>query len=293
MCPLPLPAGAAPCSLIDGPVAKPKEGVPPIVEFQGVTKTYGVGTRREFTAIRDVSFRIDDLDKTGEFIGLLGPSGCGKSTVLRMIAGLAPHFPPTVGQVLVAGRVPGGPGPDRGMVFQDYTCFDNRTVLDNVAFGLECLGAAPGARREAAMEWIAKVGLDPHRDAYKYPHQLSGGMRQRVAIARTLILKPRIILMDEPFGALDPATRHNMQDLLVALWREVEATVFLVTHDISEAVFLADRIFVMSNSPGTIIRQFHVLSPDRPARLMQREPAFQDTVFRVREVLDGLKEGKE
>lgn len=275
------------------PDPKLKEGAPPIVEFRGVTKTYGVGSSRAFTAVRDVSFRVDDIESRGEFIAILGPSGCGKSTILRLIAGLAPQFPPTSGEVLLNGAPVDGPGPDRGMVFQDYTCFDNRTVLDNVAFGLECSGVPKKERHEAAMTWIAKVGLDPDRDRYKYPHQLSGGMRQRVAIARSLILKPRIILMDEPFGALDPATRHNMQDLLVELWHEVEATVFFITHDVSEAVYLGDRIQILSNSPGTILHQFRVPSPDRPARLMMREQGFQEVVFYVRDILDALEEGKE
>ena len=118
-------------------------------------------------------------------------------------------------------------------------------------------------------------------------------MRQRVAIARTLILKPRIILMDEPFGALDPVTRHNMQDLLVGLWREVEATVFFVTHDVTEAVYLGDRVFILSNSPGTILHRLKVEPPDRPARLMQREPAFQESAFAIRDILDALEEGKD
>ena len=293
MCPLPLPPGHRPCAIIDAPVLPAREGAPPIVDFRGVTKTYAPGTPREYTAIRDVCFQVEDLVGAGEFVGVLGPSGCGKSTILKLIAGLAPQFPASAGQVLVNGRPVTGPGADRGMVFQDYTCFDNRTVLDNVAFGLECRGVPPGERRAAAAEWVAKVGLDPQRDGRKYPHQLSGGMRQRVAIARTLILKPRIILMDEPFGALDPATRHNMQDLLIGLWREVEATVFLVTHDVPEAVFLADRVFIMSNSPGTILHQFYILSPDRPARLMMREPAFLETVFKIRDILDKFREGKE
>jgi ABC-type nitrate/sulfonate/bicarbonate transport system ATPase subunit len=118
-------------------------------------------------------------------------------------------------------------------------------------------------------------------------------MRQRVAIARTLILKPRVIHMDEPFGALDPVTRHNMQDLLISLWREVEATVFFVTHDVAEAVYLGDRVYILSNSPGTILHQFRVMPPDRPARAMMREKSFQDTVFHVRDILDQLEEGKD
>ena len=188
---------------------------PVVVDFQKVTKTFNEGTPAAYTAIKDVTFTVEDRQDKGEFIGILGPSGCGKSTVLRLIAGLNPHFPATSGSVTVFGKPVAGPGADRGMVFQDYTSFDNRTVLDNVAFGLECAGVPRRQREEQAREWIGKVGLNVARDAGKYPHQLSGGMRQRVAIARTLILRPRIILMDEPFGALDPATRLNMQDLLV------------------------------------------------------------------------------
>ncbi len=202
----------------------------------------------------------------------IGPSGCGKSTVLRLIAGLRPHHPATEGTVLVAGNPVVRPGSDRSMVFQDYTSFDNRTVEDNVAFGLECRGVSARERRESAREWIAKVGLDVTRDATKFPSELSGGMRQRVAIARTLILSPRIILMDEPFGALDPTTRLHMQALLVDLWREAEATVFFVTHSIEEAVYLGDRVYVFSSSPGTILRQMEVPPPNRPPKEAQREP---------------------
>ncbi|HOZ49409.1 MAG TPA: ABC transporter ATP-binding protein [Candidatus Hydrogenedentes bacterium] len=267
---------APPSSFIDLPPEAPAvPGVPPIVEFKQVAKTYSPGKPDEYTAIRDVTFRVEDLQNVGEFIAIMGPSGCGKSTVLRLIAGLAPQFPPSSGEVLLSGQPVPGPGPDRGMVFQDYTCFDNRTVLDNVAFGLECRGVSKSERHAASREWIQKVGLHPTKDALKYPHQLSGGMRQRVAIARTLILKPRIILMDEPFGALDSATRQHMQDLLVSLWREVEATVFFVTHDVSEGVFLGDRMYIFSNSPGTILHQFRVMPPDRPAATMLREKSGQ------------------
>jgi NitT/TauT family transport system ATP-binding protein len=254
-----------------------------VVDFVGVTKRFGA-----VTVIDNVTFSVPDLHGKGEFISILGPSGCGKSTVLRLIAGLRPHFPATRGQVLVAGRPVEYPGSDRSMVFQDYTSFDNRTVEDNVAFGLECRGVPAKERRERAREWIGKVGLDVKRDAPKYPSQLSGGMRQRVAIARTLILSPRIILMDEPFGALDPTTRLHMQGLLVDLWKEAQATVFFVTHSIEEAVYLGDRVYVFSSAPGTILREMQVPAPDRPPRDMQREPEFMKYVFEIRDIIDNL-----
>ncbi len=262
--------------------------VPPVVEFRGVTKSFGKGPKA-FTAIQDVSFTVEDNPGRGEFVGILGPSGCGKSTVLRLIAGLAPQHPATAGQVLVAGRPILGPGADRGMVFQDYTSFDNRTVEDNIAFGLECQGMPVRQRRELAREWIGRLGLSVDRDATKYPHELSGGMRQRVAIARTLILRPRIILMDEPFGALDPATRFSMQDLLVALWRELEATVFFVTHSIEEAVYLGDRIYLFSPGPGRLLKEMRAPPPDRPAAVMQREKEFMDVVFEIRDLIEKLQ----
>lgn len=264
-------------------------GRPPVVRFSQVSKTFFAGTSREHTAVRDVTFEVEDLEGHGEFIGILGPSGCGKSTVLRCIAGLAPHHPPTSGEVNVMGRPVLGPGSDRGMVFQDYTSFDHLTVLDNVAFGLECQGISAADRYEQARHWIQKVGLNVDRDAYKYPHQLSGGMRQRVAIARSLILHPKLILMDEPFGALDPATRLNMQDMLITLWRELEATVFFVTHSVEEAIYLGDRIYIFSPAPGTILKEMRVPPPDRPAKEMQRDQAFQDLVFEVRDLVETLE----
>jgi NitT/TauT family transport system ATP-binding protein len=256
---------------------------PNIVEFRHVTKRFG-----PVTVIKDITFAVEDLPGTGEFITILGPSGCGKSTVLRLIAGLRPHHPATEGMVLVGGAPVETPGPDRGMVFQDYTSFDNRTVEDNVAFGLECRGMAARARRDLARTWIEKVGLDVTRDAGKYPGELSGGMRQRVAIARTLILSPRIILMDEPFGALDPTTRLQMQELLVSLWKEAQATVFFVTHSVEEAVYLGDRVYLFSSAPGTILREIAVPRPDRPPKEMQREPAFVNLVYEIRDSIETL-----
>ncbi len=259
--------------------------IPPIVEFRNVTKIYDGGNK----AIEDVSFRIDDLTGKGEFVTILGPSGCGKSTVLRLIAGLTPQHPPTSGEVLVLGQPVVGPGQDRGMVFQDYTAFDNRTVLDNVAFGLECDGVPQPERYERARETIEKVGLSATRDAHKYPHQLSGGMRQRVAIAGTLIMRPKIILMDEPFGALDPGTRYRMQDLLVSLWNELQATIFFITHSIEEAVYLGDRTIIMSPGPGRILHQLQIPGPNLPAKQMQRTPEFLEVVFNIRDIVEKLE----
>jgi NitT/TauT family transport system ATP-binding protein len=261
----------------------------PVVQFANVSKTYNFGQPDAFTAIRDVSFLVEDIPNRGEFIAVLGPSGCGKSTLLRLIAGLTPQHPPTTGTVHVQGASVLEPGADRGMVFQDYTSFDNRSVLDNVAFGLECQGVSKAERHERAREWIGKVGLNVATDADKYPHELSGGMRQRVAIARTLILRPQIILMDEPFGALDPHTRMQMQNLLVGLWSEVQATVFFVTHSIEEAVYLGDRVFILSRSPGTLLHQIDVEPPNRPAMEMQQEASFQETVYSIRRILDDLE----
>jgi NitT/TauT family transport system ATP-binding protein len=263
--------------------AAPVGPAPNVVDFHNVTKRFG-----DLVVIRDVSFSVKDLAGKGEFISILGPSGCGKSTVLRLIAGLRPQHPATEGTVLIGGRPVGQPGPDRAMVFQDYTSFDNRTVEDNVAFGLECRGVHAKERHERAREWIAKVGLDVTRDACKYPSELSGGMRQRVAIARTLVLSPRIILMDEPFGALDPTTRLHMQALLVDLWREAQATVFFVTHSIEEAVYLGDRVYVFSSAPGTILREMELTPSDRPPKEMQRDPAFVQRVFEIRDLIDTL-----
>jgi NitT/TauT family transport system ATP-binding protein len=260
------------------PVARPN-----VVDFQGVTKRFGA-----LTVIRDVTFSVPDVPDKGEFVAILGPSGCGKSTVLRLIAGLRPHFPATHGTVLVLGAPVESPGADRSMVFQDYTSFDNRSVQDNVAFGLECRGVPRQERIEKARQWIVKVGLNVDRDARKYPSELSGGMRQRVAIARTLILSPRIILMDEPFGALDPTTRLHMQELLIELWREAQATVFFVTHSIEEAIFLGDRVYVFSSAPGTIVRQMVVPPPTLPPKEMLREPDFVDRCSEIRELMDKM-----
>ena len=250
---------------------------PPVVEFRGVEKTYAAGTPKAFTAIRDLDFRVDDRPDKGEFIAIVGPSGCGKSTVLNLIQGFADVYPPTRGEVLVRGEPVTGPGADRGMIFQKYSSFPNRTVLRNVTFGLELnrdrLGLDRPAMDRMARQWIERVGLGGHEG--KYPHQLSGGQQQRVAIARTLVLKPPIILMDEPFSALDEPTRYDMQRLITELWHDLSATVFIVTHSLIEAVFLGDRVWIMTPAPGRIGREFLDIIPptrdDDPLEVYQRE----------------------
>ena len=224
---------------------------------------------------------------------MLGPSGCGKSTILRLIAGLPPQHPPSWGDVLVFGQPVAGPGPDRGMVFQDYTSFDHRTVLDNVVFGLECQGVPRKRRYELGRHWIERVGLDVDRDQYKYPHELSGGMRQRVAIARTLILRPRIILMDEPFGALDPQTRMHMQDLLLGLWRDVGGDGLLRdAFDRGGRLPRRPHLHPEQLAGHRSCKELKVEPSDRPSREMQRLPRFQETVFYVRDLISQLEESR-
>jgi NitT/TauT family transport system ATP-binding protein len=257
---------------------------PPVVQFKEVTKRFRRGGEWS-TAIEKVSFVVDDIPDVGELITILGPSGCGKSTVLRLIAGLQPQFPPTEGEVLVFGKPVAGPGPDRGMVFQDYSSYPNRTVLGNVEFGLELQEMPRKERRDLALTWIKKVGLAGHES--KYPHELSGGMRQRVAIARTLVLRPRIILMDEPFGALDPETRYSMQELLIELWRELAATIFFVTHSISEAAYLGDRVYIMKSCPGRLAEEIKLPRPHESPIAVEARSDFREVVALLKEKIHG------
>jgi NitT/TauT family transport system ATP-binding protein len=229
---------------------------PYVLELKNVSKTFVNPDGKTFQAIRDVDLAIKDEPDVGEFRVFLGPSGCGKSTILNIVAGL---FPPTTGQALLRGQPITAPGPDRGMVFQSYSSYPWLTVLDNVAFGLKLRGVARDERERVARGWIKKVGLEGTE--HKYPGQLSGGMRQRVAIARTLAVKPQIILMDEPFGALDVQTRLGMQNLINEIWEEIEGTILFVTHDIAEAVYLADKIHILSAGPGTIVDEITVDLP--------------------------------
>jgi NitT/TauT family transport system ATP-binding protein len=233
-----------------------REAHPNVLELRNVSKTFTHPDGKTFHAIRDVDLVVRDLPDSGEFRVFLGPSGCGKSTILNIVAGL---LEPTSGQALLRGQPVSGPGPDRGMVFQSYSSYPWLTVLDNVAFGLKLRGVEREDREKVARTWIKKVGLEGSEK--KYPNQLSGGMRQRVAIARTLAVKPEIILMDEPFGALDVQTRLGMQNLINELWEEIEGTILFVTHDIAEAVYLADKIHILSAAPGTIAREVDIDLP--------------------------------
>lgn len=273
----------SPVGLIHAPPIAEKRQYQPIVSFRNVTKIFNKGTDNEFVAIENVCFEIEDLPDVGEFIALVGPSGCGKSTVLNLIQGFQEVGPPTLGEILVRNRPINGPGRDRGMIFQKYSSFPHLTVLENVKFGLELnreeLGFSDKTMNHLAMEMIKKVGLNGHED--KYPYQLSGGQQQRVAIARTLVLKPRIIFMDEPFSALDEPTRIEMQQLITDLWHEVEATVFIITHSLAEALYLSDRIFMFTPSPGRLNKQI-MIPPEAIGKLpghspleVQESPAFK------------------
>ena len=198
---------------------------------------------------KDINLTIDN----GEFLVILGPSGCGKTTLLRMLAGL--EFPST-GTITENDMPVLKPSTDRGFVFQQYSLFPWRTILDNVAFGLEVAGIEKEERYEKAKTYIEMVGLSAFLDSY--PHQLSGGMKQRVAIARALVNEPDSILMDEPFAALDVLTRHKLQNELIQIWEQETKTIIFVTHNVDEAVFLADRILVLSVRPGKIIETFKI-----------------------------------
>lgn len=254
-----------------------------IVELKNVTRSFGDPVSAErFYALQDLSFHIPQ-DEAGAFVVLLGPSGCGKSTILSLISGLAL---PDEGVIEVFGRRITGPDPTSATVQQSYTCFPWLSVLQNVEFGLAIRGRTGEERRQIAEEYLCKVGLGDRLHAR--PRQLSGGMQQRVAIARTLAVKPRIVLMDEPFGALDAQTRSDMQQMLLRLWEIEKNTIVFVTHDIAEAALLADRIIVFSPRPAQIIHQVHELDKkyghNRPPSLM-REPEFIDLCDFLRSLL--------
>ncbi len=229
----------------------------PKISIQGVRKMFG-----DNIALAQVDLALPE----NSFTCLLGPSGCGKSTLLNMIAGFTS---PSAGRILVDGKAVTGPGRDRGVVFQEYALFPWRTALDNVAFGPMLKGMSKAARREVAMQYLAKVGLAGHE--HKYPGNLSGGMKQRVAIARALANDPSVLLMDEPFGALDAQTREVLQEEMLRIWEQDRKTVVFVTHSISEAIFLADQIVVMGTRPG-MVKEVVELSLPRPRERL--DPSF-------------------
>jgi len=246
------------------------------ISVRNVSRTFPAADGKCVNALENINFEIEDAYSSagrdvGEFRVLLGPSGCGKSTLLRLIAGLD-HA--DAGEVLVNEQRVSGPGKDRGMVFQKYTSFPWLTVAGNIAYGLKINGVSGEKAKETVAQLIQAIGLSGFENAY--PETLSGGMQQRVAIARTLALRPSVILMDEPFGALDAQTRSEMQQLLLKVWDETASTILFVTHDVEEAIYLADRIFIMSAHPGTIVEDVQVPF-DRPRNLdLKQRNEFHD-----------------
>ncbi len=214
------------------------------LELRNVTKTFKT-EEGELTALENINLAI----KPSEFLCIIGPSGCGKSTLLRLIAGLDD---PSSGEILLDGKELRGPSQDRGMVFQEYSLFPWRTVLKNVTFGLEIQGIDKQEQYKIAEEYIELVGLKGFEK--RYPYELSGGMKQRVAIARALATEPAILLMDEPFGSVDAQTRNILQEELLEIWKRAKKTILFVTHSVDEAVYLADRVAVVSSRPGCLVK---------------------------------------
>lgn len=242
---------------------------------EGVTKQYGEG-RTMVTALERIDLAVGDK----EFLALLGPSGCGKSTLLRIIGGLVE---PTTGRVVANGRQVKGPGPDRGMVFQSYTLFPWLTVRRNIEFGPREQGIPAVERERIARRYIDLVGLQGFEDAF--PKALSGGMKQRVAIARALANDPEVLLLDEPFGALDTQTRSLMQELLLDVWEQSHKTIVFVTHDVDEAIFMADRVVVMTARPGRVKEVIEVNLPRPRDYHMKTEPIFLEYKRRAVELI--------
>ncbi len=254
----------------------------PKLELKNLYISYTDRAGKSVQAVEDVNLSVANKPGVGELAVFLGPSGCGKSTILKAICGL---MKPDSGQILIDGVAAGGTGRDRGMVFQSYTSFAWRSVRRNVEYGLELQGIPAAERKKQALEMIEQVGLKDFAEAL--PKQLSGGMKQRVAIARTLINKPKLVLMDEPFGALDPQTRWGMQGLILDVLKKQDNTVLFVTHDISEAVFLADTIFMLSHRPARVLERIEV------PYFESRDPSIrQSAEFKRLEnhVLDQLKQ---
>ena len=247
---------------------------PVLLEAKKLSQVFKHG-KTERTILNQLDLKIHKR----EFICVIGPSGCGKSTLSRIVAGLDPY---SHGELIVDGELIKGPSPERGMVFQGYTLFPWKTVKENVMFGPLMKGASNPSAEAAAREWINIIGLEKYEN--QYPHQLSGGMKQRVAIARALVNEPKILLMDEPFGALDPHTRQKMQKHLMDLWQNIDITIIFVTHDMDEAILLADRIVALKANPGEIkeIIEVHLPRPRAPELMLT--PEFK----KLRERVDDL-----
>jgi len=245
------------------------------LRIEGVARAFpGVRGGQPTRALEPIDLAVADND----FIAILGPSGCGKSTLLRIVAGLDR---PTAGRVLLDGEAVTGPGADRGMVFQSYTLFPWLTVRENICFGLRERGVPEAEQRRIAASYVARVGLDGFEN--HYPKMLSGGMQQRTAIARALANDPKILLLDEPFGALDNQTRSLMQELLLGIWEAERKTVLFVTHDIEEAIFMASRVVVMSARPGRIKAEVAIDLPHPRPYTLKTTPAFSAYKARLTE----------
>jgi len=255
-------------------------GAVPKLQLKNLCVTYRSRAGDDVEAVRDVDFDLADKPGVGEIVVFLGPSGCGKSTILKAVAGL---LPPTKGEVLVDGKPVEGVGRDRGMVFQAYTSFAWLTVQENVEYGLKLQGVDAATRRTQAEQYIEAVGLKD--SAKKFPKELSGGMKQRVAIARTLINKPKLLLMDEPFGALDPQTRWGMQGLLIDISKKEDNTNLFVTHDVSEAVYLADTVIVLSKRPAQILHRIEVPRFEERDLALKSRPEFRDVEKQLLDLL--------
>jgi len=240
-----------------------------VIEIKNLRKAYlNYYTGAEVAAIDDMSFNV----RQGEFVSVLGPSGCGKTTVLNIIAGF---IGATSGEVLVGGRKVTGPGPDRGVVFQSFALFPWKTALQNVAFGLKVRGVDRKARERIARDYLRIVGLAGSER--RFPHEMSGGMQQRVGVARALANEPQVMLMDEPFASVDAQTRVSLQEDLTRIWEQRRPTIFFVTHDVDEAVFLSDRIIVLAAKPGRV-REIVDVNIPRPRRWNE---LVQSSEFRV------------
>ncbi len=257
-------------------------GKTPKLMVDDISVTYLTKSGDQVPAVQNVSFTISDKPGLGEIVVFLGPSGCGKSTILKCVAGL---MAPTKGKVYLDGQEIIGTSRDRGMVFQQYTSFAWLTVQGNVEYGLKLAGVPPKDRAERAMAVLKQVGLQDF--AKQYPKELSGGMKQRVAIARTLVNEPRVILMDEPFGALDPQTRWGMQSLLLDIAKTRDNTTLFVTHDVAEAIYLADTVYVLSSRPARILHRLEVPSFKERDLSLKQTAQFRDLENQVLNLLHG------